>query len=272
MVGKLIKNEFINREHTLLLAFGGTFLTALVSFLFKLLSDNVDNAAIELLANFSMLIFICVIVVAAVVCFFLPVIDYRNRFFKDQAYLTHTLPVSPVSQMIARVVMDIFTVIQMYIVFPLLFVLGMGSKDIYSTIFDWVKRFLELFTGENLGEKLIVTLIIWGIAVVVQYLNNMWMLILGYTAGHSLFNQNKKVMSVVSFIAYYMAWETILSFVSIGINSSGLINLENTGNNISGLIDSLNIYVIVLSVFQLVMFVVSIILTTVICKKKLNIE
>lgn len=110
MVGKLIKNEFVNREKPLFLILCGVFSASVVTLLMRTLVDHVPErleGVFTMLSGIEIGLYVLAMVTAAIACFFLPVMDYRSRFFKDQSYLTHALPVKKGSMIFARMVMDI---------------------------------------------------------------------------------------------------------------------------------------------------------------------
>ena len=95
MLGKLIKNEFVNRWKSILGIYGIIsvlgLLYALVNFLHE--DVGVNNRYFELFGAIIVITFALSIYISMVVIVLQSFGDYNKRFFKEQAYLTHTLPV-----------------------------------------------------------------------------------------------------------------------------------------------------------------------------------
>jgi len=95
MLGKLLKYEFWAMARVMLPLYGGAILIALLMRLLSLLEPAGADAHM-FGAAFGMLAFVYVMSILAVVVLTIVFIIHRfySNLFKDQGYLTHTLPVS----------------------------------------------------------------------------------------------------------------------------------------------------------------------------------
>ena len=63
---------------------------------------------------------------------------FRTRFYKDQAYLTHTLPVKTSTILVARMVCDIVLVIGISISWVISLCIAFGDAGFYKDLVDFI--------------------------------------------------------------------------------------------------------------------------------------
>ena len=256
MLGKAIKNEFRNREHTvlvvLLLLLAGAILVKSFS---SLDAKNITGMMLIYLLVF--IAYLGIDIAAFVVAFISPIKDFRDRFFKDQGYLTHTLPLNIPTLIGARLIVDLAIMAQLILAGFICNWLAWSKDDMLDTLLS----FIEMITSEGVDRaKITYYTILIVILVSVSYLSFLWLFCASYAIGHSLFNKHKKVITVVtaviiSSISYYFFVATLVKYISgdFGdMTSDGLIWL----------------FTIVAGVL-LVIFVLTV---GIIFKKKLNLE
>lgn len=75
----------------------------------------------------------------------LPCLDFRNRFFKDQGYLTHTLPVKTSTLIGARLICDLVMIAWMVAVYGLAVCVATGNFEVFSDFVGFVAFTLVFF-------------------------------------------------------------------------------------------------------------------------------
>ena len=276
MVGKLIKNEFVNREKPLFLILCGVFLASVVTLLMRTLVDHVPErleGVFTMLSGIEIGLYVLAMVTAAIACFFLPVMDYRSRFFKDQSYLTHALPVKKGNMIFARMVMDIISIVQIAIVFPVSIMVAAGNREFFKEGMDLAKQLLSTIFQEKVGGELVVFVILVVVGVLIQYLENIWLIICAYTIGHSCFNYNKKLLSIVFYIVLNMALSFIATLVTAGLSFADTqFSQVETAKGFTDVLSTFNLYLGIVNGMQLLFCLVFAFITSYITTKKLNIE
>ncbi len=276
MVGKLIKNEFVNREKPLFLILCGVFLASVVTLLMRTLVDHVPErleGVFTMLSGIEIGLYVLAMVTAAIACFFLPVMDYRSRFFKDQSYLTHALPVKKGSMIFARMVMDIISIVQIAIVFPVSIMVAAGNREFFKEGMDLAKQLLSTIFQEKVGGELVVFVILVVVGVLIQYLENIWLIICAYTIGHSCFNYNKKLLSIVFYIVLNMALSFIATLVTAGLSFADTqFSQVETAKGFTDVLSTFNLYLGIVNGMQLLFCLVFAFITSYVTTKKLNIE
>lgn len=255
MLGKAIKNEFRNREHTvlvvlLMLLAGAIFLRTLNGF-----KEQVGTVVLifALLIN---IVYWAVNIAAFVVAFITPVKDFRDRFFKDQGYLTHTLPLNIPTLIGARLIVDLAIMAQLILV--TFFCNWFAYRD--DDFLDDIIAIMEMFKySANKGE-IIHYFILSVILLSVAYLSFIWLFCASYTIGHSLFNKYKRIITTVtavilSTIAFVFFLKTWVSYMT------GDLNIDTP--------DSLMWLFIIAAGVSLIIHVL---IVGIIFKKKLNLE
>jgi len=239
----------------------------------------VDHVPERLEGVFTMLsgieigLYVLAMVTAAIACFFLPVMDYRSRFFKDQSYLTHALPVKKGSMIFARMVMDIISIVQIAIVFPVSIMVAAGNREFFKEGMDLAKQLLSTIFQEKVGGELVVFVILVVVGVLIQYLENIWLIICAYTIGHSCFNYNKKLLSIVFYIVLNMALSFIATLVTAGLSFADTqFSQVETAKGFTDVLSTFNLYLGIVNGMQLLFCLVFAFITSYVTTKKLNIE
>lgn len=197
MLGKAIKNEFRNREHTvlvvlLMLLAGAIFLKTLNGF-----RGQVETVVL-IFAVLINIVYWAVNIAAFVVAFITPVKDFRDRFFKDQGYLTHTLPLNIPTLIGARLIVDLAIMAQLILV--TFFCNWFAYRD--DEFLDDIITIMEMFKyNANKGE-IIHYFTLSVILLSVAYLSFIWLFCASYAIGHSLFNKYKRIITTVTAVIF----------------------------------------------------------------------
>ncbi len=272
MLGKLIKNEFINR--------GKRAASIIIAFLCLSLVVALMGAINEYtyikndFFRFSYMLIIVIFSISEVVVVSALLIgalqDFGQRFFKDQGYLTHTLQVKVSSLMLARMVFDLVLFVAIAIIIPLSICIAVRDFSAVSDLFDSIRFSLERSDSGLEASIVIVDVILTFVAILIYALSGLWMFNASYAIGHA-FNNAKRLMSVVAFcVIGIINW--IITYIV------GYLTLEKNIFDIKLFVESTNDDVVAM-VFLIVIIAVSAIsvaiyafITSYVCKKRLNLE
>ena len=121
MLGKLIKNEFVQRGKQTFAILVGILLYSVVILILHTLKDNdiINNNYYNAFVGMASVVYVFIIFASAIGIILLMFLDFGKRLFKDQGYLTHTLPVKTTDIMTSRIVFDTVAILAMAIVYPL---------------------------------------------------------------------------------------------------------------------------------------------------------
>lgn len=119
MLGKCIKNEFVNRSGLVGMISAGVMLFAVIVLGLDKLYNVVGTTAFAVFVKLVDVMFALAMFAVIVMVVLLPCLDFRNRFFKDQGYLTHTLPVKTSTLIGARLICDLVMIAWMVAVYGL---------------------------------------------------------------------------------------------------------------------------------------------------------
>lgn len=270
MLGKLIKNEFVQRgRQTGLLLLGELSLGVIIA-IFNVIYKHADNE--------SILHTLCIFVRAAMyVTMFAGMVgvillilgDFSKRLFKDQGYLTHTLPVKPSSIMLSRIVCDIVIILAMLIVFPLSLSIAAGNLYFFREIPEAIKNMCEVSGIDfNIGSFTALTIVTL-ICIFISGLVSIWHFNAAYAIGHS-FGNGKRTFSVISYIVLY-----VIGCFSLYVLTAILDSMEFMEAFDPILKSDFSIYIFSMSFVSIVgAIAVSILvaITSFVCKRHLNLE
>lgn len=281
MLGKCIKNEFTNRWRHVAGILGGLLAFSVLVYILNELAENVIfNTYFHVIVKIVIVVYCCSFLAAAFGLIFLPFNDYRKRFFKDQGYLTHTLPVKTSTLILGKIICDLILLILMVIVYAFALIIATGDFSVFSSFIDMVKRLLEMF-GTATSRALLVAVVISGAAgFFLSILFSLWQLNLAYAFGH-MFNNGKRILSICGYIVIWTIYGTVQSILVWIIQRPAIYKmltpwLETLNHNIAAhSSESLSTLLIIFTVTD-ILTVIGVALMTVgtglICKNKLNLE
>lgn len=281
MLVKCIKNEFTNRWRHVTAILGGLLAFSVLVFILNELAENViSNTYFHIIVKIIIVVYFCSFLAAAFGLIFLPFNDYRKRFFKDQGYLTHTLPVKTSTLILGKIICDLILLILMVIVYAFSLIIASGDFYIFSSFIDRVKGLLEIF-GTAESRALLVAVAITGAAgFFLSILFSLWQLNLAYAFGH-MFNNGKRILSICGYIAIWSIYGIVQSILVWIIQRPAIYEklklwIETLDNNMAAhSSESLPTLLIIFSVTD-ILTIIGVVLLTVgtglICKNKLNLE
>ena len=187
-------------------------------------------------------------------------IRFRDSLYKDEAYLTHTLPVTKNDLYNSKFLQTlIFFIIGFILILVSLFI-TYYTKDNWTAITNFVKN---ITTGLNLNTVLFVISII--IVVFLEIFNAIQCGFLGIILGYKI-NHNKIAFSVLfGFITYLLSQSLVLLLIFIvGLFDKSIMSLFT--NNVIVNTNSFKLLILLSIIFYLIVIV----LMYFICKRELN--
>ncbi len=208
MLKKLIKYDFIKMFYVLPYFFIATLFFAIltrvvniwkdIQFMF-ILGQVFQGTAIALMINTFINTIIAILIRS-----------FRNSFYSDEGYLTHTLPVSKNQLLLSKFISALLVLLLSFIV-----IIASLAIIFYSNEFiEFVKQSFNLIeTGLNLNPVLLLILFVF--AVFFQLLT---MLLIGFASivkGHS-YNNGKIFKSFIWFAIFY-ALASVVSLIILAL-------------------------------------------------------
>lgn len=268
MLGKLIKNEFINRGKQAASIFIALLCLSCVVAVMSTINENVYIESEFFKFSFILLAALFLVSEYAVVIALLlgSVQDFGKRFFKDQGYLTHTLPVKTSALMLARMVYDLVLIVAIAIVIPFSICIAARNFSFYSRIADWIEDMVGNYSGGALEASIvIIDIILFFVMLLILALSSIWMFNVSYAIGHA-FNNAKKLMSSVVFCAFgTLNWAITYIVGTIILDTDVFYVPKHT--EVTVMMDL--IVVIAVAAVSVAIYAV---ITGYVCKKKLNLE
>jgi hypothetical protein len=188
-------------------------------------------------------------------------VRFRDSLYKDESYLTHTLPVSKNDLYNSKFIQAIIFLLIGFVVIILGLFIAFYTKDTWNVI----KAFMETITsGVNMTIAFFLSMAI--IVIFLELFNAIQCGFLGIILGHKR-NNNKVANSVVfGFIVYLVSQTIILGLVFVyGLFDPTVMELFKTGT-INVDVNAFKVLAIVSSLLYLFI----IIIMNVICKIALN--
>ena len=275
MLGKTIKNEFVNRWRQVAAIFGGFITFSLIVLVLGKLSQSVIvNSYFKNLVLIIDGIYMFASIGVIIALMIMPFGDFRTRFYKDEGYLTHTLPVKTSTLVTGRMICDLCMVILAAVIWPLGICIAAGKANIYSQLVDNALWGIKIL-GNTVDRALVVGVMVQiFIFVFLGILFTLWMLNAAYAFGH-MFNRGKRVKSVAGFIGFAIIFELVIMLLD---KITQIEALEKAIDSIIQKICGSNevataIYVFgILNIGMIVGVVLLAIVTAYIMKKHLNLE
>lgn len=275
MLGKLIKHEFKETYKLFGILYGAFILLTLISrFSLKLPFDNIIS---ELIGGLLTLIYIVSLFGLTLAVTIIVMIRFYNKMMKDEAYLTHTIPVKTWEHIVAKIttysVWISLSVVMMIVSAALYFV---GTKE-FDKIMGGFEKILE-FIGDY---PVIYGSIVFALVIcILQAFTNLFM----YSAALSLGQMFRKHKIAGAVLFYF-----VLSYGLGGISSAlmyimpgyvekmekfevNLANIESKKEAVSMLCGTANYIMVCALLVALLSIGVCFFITNYMLSKKLELE
>lgn len=273
MLGKCIKNEFVNRwKQVAALLIGILVFSVIVLIMGKLDKNVIENDTYSAVVTITQVVYVFALMVAILGMVIMPVSDFSKRFFKDQGYLTNTLPVKTSTMVAGRMVCDLCMVVLAALVYPLALSIASGKTEFFEGLVDDITRLLSM-TGSNVDRAMVVATFVAGfIAVFLSVLFSLWQINTAYAFGH-MFNKGKRAWSVAAYVALWIIFELVKILLNKIAEIPGVQNwLSNLSDNIETSAGSMLLVLSVIDIGMLLGVVVLAVATSYILKNHLNLE
>lgn len=273
MLGKLIKNEFIQRGKQVALIFCALLSMSLITALLWIIYPHITSNFYDFFISLFTTIYGIGAFAAAVGLLMLAIGDFGKRLFKDQGYLTHTLPVKTSQIIFARMVFDVVLIIAIAVIYPVAISIACRDFSAIKEMFEELGYIVSRLSGGALESSIVVVDIILAlVAMLLTSLSSLWMFNAAYAIGHS-FNTAKRGMSILAYIIISIISSMVLYLFGWLMDETAMGDVV-----INGMRSSLHpeVSMMVLLIFTCVVAAIGVgifaVITSFVCKKRLNLE
>ncbi|MBO5376000.1 MAG: hypothetical protein J6A52_04025 [Bacilli bacterium] len=188
-------------------------------------------------------------------------VRFKDSLYKDEAYLTHTLPVTKTELYNSKFIQTlIFFFIGFFVILISLFI-AYYSKDNWLVLTDYIKT---ITTGLNMSTSFFVIMFIT--LIFLEVFNAIQCGFYGMILGHKKNNGKLGYSILFGFIIYLLAQALVLALIFVyGLFDSSVMELFKTAA-VSIDVHAFKILAIVASL----LYIVIIFVMSILCKKELN--
>lgn len=220
MLGKLFKYEFKNTSKLMLTIYGIFIASTLISTIglsTDVMQADIDNMplVIQLLFFAVMMLYILSMFALFLVTFVYMCIHFYKTMYSDQGYLTHTLPVKPMTLFNVKLTTAWVWMMGSMILFVLsifIMMLGATKGELFDIVLNSpIPQILEKFE-QVVGMKFLSFILLMIVTMAFSCVSYLLTVYASISIGQ-LFNQHKIVMAVVAGISIYVLQQTAGSIV-----------------------------------------------------------
>ena len=187
-------------------------------------------------------------------------IRFRDSIYKDEAYLTHTLPVTKNDIYNSKLLQTLIFFIVSFVIIILSLFIAYYTKDRWILLKDYIDN---ITTGLNFNTLLFVISML--IVIFLEIFNAIQCGFLGIILGYKSANNKVGFSVLFGFIAYVLSQSIVLlSVFVVGLFDSSIMNLFKS--NI--LLDTRAFKMLV--ILAIILYLLIIGLMSIICKKEFN--
>lgn len=198
----------------------------------------------------------CVVVIAMIVnilinCFMRNWVRFVKNIYKDESYLTHTLPVSKNQIYLSKILTAIITLLTSFIVIVICIAIATLNKDTWMILKESIEQSAIYFNSSVFS--LIFVMII---TIFFEFLFMMMSGILGIIIGHRS-NNLKIIKSIVIGFAIYMMLSSmsLLALFIVGLLNPNMMSLFNNIEVSSNVLKSMMfVGILVYAIYNLVIY------------------
>ena len=188
-------------------------------------------------------------------------IRFRDSLYKDESYLTHTLPVTKNELYNSKFIQTLIFFFISFVVILISLFIAYYSKENWLVITNYIRT---ITTGLNLSTSFFITMAI--IIIFLEVFNAIQCGFLGIILGHMMNNGKIGYSVLFGFITYLLAQGLILGLVFVyGIFDSTVMELFKTA--------TINIDVTAFKTLAIVsssLYIIIIFIMNILCKKELS--
>ena len=188
-------------------------------------------------------------------------IRFRDSLYKDESYLTHTLPVTKNELYNSKFIQTLIFFFISFLVIIISLFIAYYSKENWLAITNYIKT---ITTGLNMSTLFFITMTI--IIIFLEVFNAIQCGFLGIILGNKMNNRKIGYSVLFGFITYLVAQSLILGSIFVyGLFDSSIMELFKTA--------TINIDVEafkVLAILSSLLYIMIIFIMSILCKKELN--
>ena len=188
-------------------------------------------------------------------------IRFRDSLYKDESYLTHTLPVTKNELYNSKFIQTLIFFFISFVVILISLFITYYTKENWQVLTEFIKT---ITTGLNMSTSFFITMAI--IIIFLEVFNAIQCGFLGIILGYKMNNGKIGYSVLFGFIIYLIAQAIILLLVFIyGLYDSSIMELFKTA--------TINIDVEafkVLAILSSLLYIIIIFVMSILCKKELN--
>lgn len=267
MLGKLLKHEFKSQYSM----FAGIYIFIVILSLVYAASNKVSqlypgNPIFKVIAPLALIAAVIGLVAMFIITVIMAILRYRNNLLKDEGYLMHTLPVSPLSLHVSKLITTAVWIIVDFAV--LMLMVGVLTWD---WKYSWINAAIATFSqaGLEVSGGMVVFFLIYMLLSVMVSISQFFV---SLNLGHLSYG-SKGLMSFVAYMITYAVSQVIsvvgmLIFGAIEFGGDFNVVFEQTSGGpafIGGIF-------ITSSILMLLLFAGYNVISVYALKKKLNLE
>lgn len=277
MLGKLIKHEWLSTwkvPTALCIYLGILTILGCTSFVSPLWQS--DNMIVEIIAGFSMFVYILSLIGICIAIFAYFVVRFYRNMYTDEGYLMHTLPVKSWEHILTKgLIFFIWSIISilavLFSIFSIVFsaalsVSGINWGDFFSQLREFwpeIMREFRTFWGTSLSTTIILCIL----AAICQLIFSILMIYGSISIGQT-FNRHKVMASFIAYVCLNMALSLVHSLLQIPLL---LIRTEQI-NRFTSVSSALGPSFWMNLIMNCIGMVVFYLITQIIMQKKLNLD
>ncbi|MDE6407888.1 MAG: hypothetical protein K2K48_06050 [Anaeroplasmataceae bacterium] len=180
---------------------------------------NIDGVFVGMIWGALNGLFILGFVLISFYTLVICIMRYTKSLFRDQGYLTHTLPVNKHQLLLSQILADVLMEFISVLVVVLCFFIAYYRPSLLASILTFINEILEIFIPvEKFYNIFGGTIVLFVFSIIFSFLQNLFVIYTGIAIGHS-FPKNKGILSVVFCIAinYGLGFFTGIASLIVGV-------------------------------------------------------
>lgn len=249
MLGKVLKYDIKSLSKNLIPLYVVLLGLALV---IRLLSFFEKLSIINIVLGLMIVVFIFALTFSFFLTGVFNVKYYLDNLYKDEAYLTHTLPVKKGTLLLSKVLVSIITVILTFICVIVSIIIAFYQKGLFS---DILKVLGESFAGMPI-YSFVLYMCVYGL---IGYLTTILMVYASISIGFSK-SSNKLVNSVVWALIFYFGMEFLnlgLLGIIMATKPSFIASLESNTFMMADLLNFFSIFLVFIVIIGIGFYYIS---------------
>lgn len=275
MFGKVLKYELRDGLRTFLPLWGAVLVASLVDgLLIRFLTNDNSNVSVSIVTTLLSFIVFALIVAVFVIVLVMIIQRFYNGLLGEGGYLAFSLPVSCETHVGARILASLILVIGCFIdtVFSSSVILWVQGNGFGSGIADFIKACLEAVKAYPNSMVVGIELVLFALLVLSFTILRLYS---AMAVGH-LFRKNRGIWSIVAYVVIGFFSKTVISLLTVFTGkmavSGSLFGLSLSMNNVDEAIEVFSACGGIAIVYALIGNVILWFVTTIIIKKRLNLQ